>query len=44
VLLLASGLLKACRTLATVGRLLVPAIRQLNIAEQQVNVATEAAN
>ena len=41
VLLLASGFLKACRSLATVRRLLVPAIRQLNVAEQQVDVATD---
>jgi hypothetical protein len=30
---------RACRTLATVRRLLVPAIRQLNIGQSQINVA-----
>jgi len=38
-----SDFLRACRTLATVRRLLVPTIRQLNIGQQQVNVATEVA-
>jgi hypothetical protein len=32
--------LRACRALATVRRLLVPAIRQLNLGEQQINIAT----
>jgi hypothetical protein len=35
-----NDLLRACRALATVRRLLVPAIAQLNIGQQQVNVAT----
>ena len=34
-----SDFLKACRTLATVRRLLRPMMAQVNIAEQQVNVA-----
>jgi hypothetical protein len=37
---LAGDFARACRTLATVRRLLVPAIGQLNVAQQQVNVAT----
>ncbi len=36
---LSGDFLRACRTLATVRRLLVPSIRQLNIGQQQVNLA-----
>jgi hypothetical protein len=35
---LSSDFLRACRALATTRRLLVPAIRQLNITQQQVNL------
>jgi hypothetical protein len=38
---LAGDFARACRTLATVRRLLVPAIGQLNIGQQQVNVSAE---
>ncbi len=37
-----NDLLRACRALATVRRLLVPPIRQLNIGRQQVNVSAES--
>lgn len=37
---LSTDFLRACRALAATRRLLVPAIRQLNLGEQQINIAT----